>query len=131
MHLARPQFIVLDSATLGKASRDYWNPDKMLRVKARTFVARLRERGVYVTFTLTHVLEVLRHQDESVVRDRLAFLRQLPFIAWLRPYDRHWFPGGMPDLLRRELHAVVHDGKCDRRAIVEHVRMDLWETGLG
>lgn len=103
----------------------------MLREKARTFVGRLRDRSVYITFTLTHVLEILRHQDRSVVRDRLMFLRALPFIAWLRPYDRNWFPGGAPDLLRRELHAVVHDAKRDWRAIVEHVRTDVWETGLG
>ena len=103
----------------------------MLRDKARTFVARLRDRSVYITFTLTHMFEVLRHQDESVVRDRLGFLQELPFIAWLRPYDRNWFPGGILDLLRRELHAVVHDEKRDWRAIVDHVRTDLWETGVG
>jgi hypothetical protein len=131
MYLVRPQFVVLDSATLGKASRDYWNCDRMLRTKARTFVARLQERGVYITVTFTHILELLRYQDESVVRDRLAFLRQLPLIAWLRPYERNWFPGGVLDLLQRELHAVVHDAKRDWRAIVDHVRASLWETGLG
>lgn len=131
MILARPQLIVLDSATLGKASRDYWSPDKALRDKARTFVARLRDGGVYVAFTFMHVLELLRHDDESVVRDRLKFLQRLPFIAWLRPYNRNWFPGALPDLVRRELHAVVHDRKCDWRTIVEQVRTDLWETGTG
>lgn len=131
MPLARPHFVVLDSATLGKASRDYWSQESTLREKARAFLARLVDQAVYITFTFTHVCELLRHNDQSVVRDRLRFLKALPLIAWLRPYDRNWFPGDIPDLLRKELHTVVHDSKRDWRAIVEHVRTDLWETGTG
>lgn len=131
MPLVHPQFVVLDSATLGKVSRDYWSPDENLRGKARTFVARLRDRSVYVTFTVTHLFETLRHANEAVVRDRIRFLRSLPFVAWLRPYDRAWFPGGPHHLLQRELHAVVHDARRGWRAIRDHVRTDLWETGVG
>jgi hypothetical protein len=131
MALFRPHLLVLDSATLGNVSRDYWNTSEVLRNKARTFVGRLRDRGVYVTFTFTHVLELLRHQNESVVHDRLSFLRALPFIAWLRPYGRDWFPGSAADLFARELHAFVHVAKRDWRSIVDNVRMDLWETGVG
>jgi len=131
MAIVRPRFVVLDSATLAKAARDYWSPDDAFRLKARTFVSDLRDRSVYVSLTLTHVMELLRHSDETIARDRLSFLRSLPFIAWLRPYDRNWFPGGAPDLLRRELHAVVHEAKRDWRAIVEHVRVEVWETGVG
>ncbi len=119
MTLIIPRFVVLDSATLGKVSRDYWSPEQTLRDKARLFLARLVDQAVHITVTFTHVCELLRHNDESVVRERLAFLRALPLIAWLRPYDRNWFPGDIPDLLRKELHAAVHDGKrdwpsCDR-----------------
>jgi hypothetical protein len=131
MPLAYPQFVVLDSSTLGNVSRDYWSPNKSLRDKAHTFVARLRDQNVYITLTLTHVLEILGHENESVVRDRLLFMRGLPFIAWLRPYDRHWFPGGIPDLLRYELYAVVHDGKRNWPVILDQARINLWETGLG
>lgn len=131
MSLARPKFIVLDSATLVKASRDYWSPKQIRRDKARSFVARLRDSSVYITLTLTHVLEILWYQDESVVHDRIRFLAGLPLVAWLKPYDRNWFPGGTPDLLRRELHAVVHDAKRDWREIIDHVRADVWETGVG
>ena len=131
MPLARPQFIVLDSATLGKASHDFWSSNSVLRDKARTFVTRLQDRGVYITITTTHVLELLGHGNDSVARNRLKFLQELPLIAWIRPYNRNWFPGSFLDLLLRELHAVVHDAKSGWRSIVEHVRTDLWETGLG
>lgn len=111
MPLIHPRFILLDTATLANMSRDFWSEQEKLRCKSRDVISRLRDEAWYITFTLAHVQELLSHEDDSVVRGRIAFLRQLPFIAWLRPYDRNWFPGGIPDLLRRELHCVVHDEK--------------------
>lgn len=131
MALAKPRIVVLDSATLGKVARDYWAQDVYSKVKARTFITRLQDLGVFITFTLTHVIELLRYNNEQVHRDRLRFLRSIPFIAWLRPYDRNWFPGSIHDLLCRELHVVVHGSARKWRAIVDEVRQDLWETGMG
>jgi len=131
MVLFAHKIVLLDTATLGGLSRDYWNAEKPRRDKARSFLLRLQDNGVFVTFTLTHVLELLRHANKEVVRDRLGFLRAIPLIAWLRPYERHWFPGGTPDLLRRELHAVVHGSARNWREIVDAVSPELWETGMG
>ena len=131
MTLATPRIVVLDSATLGKVSRDYWSPSKRPRDKARSFIARLQDLGVFVTFGFTHVAELLRHGNPQVVRDRLGFLRSVPLIAWLRPYDRHWFPGAVTDLLLRELHVVAHGSRRDWRGVVDEVRPQLWETGVG
>jgi len=129
--LAKPRIVVLDSATLGKVSLDYWGQDVYSNVKARTFITRLQDLGVFITFTLTHVIELLRHKNEQVHRDRLRFLRSIPLIAWLRPYDRKWFPGSIYDLLCRELHVVVHGSAQNWREIVDAVRPELWETGMG
>lgn len=131
MSLVFPQFIVLDSATLGKVSKDYWSSDKLRRKKSRIFIERLVDKNIYITLTLTHILEVIRHENESVVRKRLNFLQKLPYLAWLRPYDGTWFPGDITDLLQRELHAAIHDAKRGWRAIIDHVRSNLWETGQG
>lgn len=131
MAIHTPKLAALDSATLGKVSRDYWSHDPLLRDKARSFLTQLCRLGVSVTVTAHHVMEVLRHGDEQVFRDRLKFLRTIPLIAWPRPYDRNWFPGGAVDLFLRELHAVVHGSARGWRAIADEVRPDLWETGTG
>jgi len=131
MTLARPQFVVLDSATLGNVSRDYWAAETSSRDKARAFLARLQDLGVFVTFTYTHIIELFAHGNEQVVRERLKFLRTLPLIAWVRPYDDSWFPGGIVDLLCRELHAVVHGGARSWDEVVDTVRPGLWQTGVG
>ena len=131
MTLAIPKMVVLDSATLGKVSRDYWSQNANSRDKARSFITRLQHLGVFIAFTLTHIIELLRHGDEQVVRDRLRFLRSIPLIAWLRPYDRSRLPGCIEDLLLRELHVVAHSSARNWREIVDEVRMDLWKTGIG
>ncbi|HEY2587687.1 MAG TPA: hypothetical protein VGI81_18215 [Tepidisphaeraceae bacterium] len=131
MALIIPKLVVLDSSTLANVSRDYWNRDGQAREKARTFLAQMHDRAVFIAFTITHVCELLRYDDVEVVKDRLRFLRGISLIAWLRPYDRAWFPGTIADLLARELHARVHDSAAGWRDIIERVRPDLWETGAG
>ena len=131
MALAKPKIVVLDSATVGKVSRDYWNQDASLRDKARSFIMRLQYLGVFVTFTFTHISELLRHENEQIIWDRLKFLRSAPLIAWLRPCSCDWLPGGIPDLLCRELQAVAHGSARNWQEIVNKVRPELWKTGVG
>jgi len=129
--LAIPKILVLDSATIGKVSKDYWDSNIFLRNKARTFINRLQYLSVFVTFTATHLIELFRYGDEQVVQARLRFLRRIPLIAWLRSYDNSQLPGGIPDLLLRELHVVVHSKIREWREIVDAVRPELWEMGIG
>src|SRR5262245_48976195 len=131
MTLILPQFVVLDTATLGRVAKDYWDEAKAPRDKARDFLGALLDSGTHIVFTLTHVLEILRHDQAKTARDRIRFLRAIPLIAWLRPYDRSWFPGGLPDLLQREIDAVIRQSTHDWRSIIDHVRPELWETGTG
>lgn len=131
MDLAKPRIVALDTSTLGVVARDYFSQDAASHDKARRFVTELQEQCVFVAFAITHVSELIRHESDSVVGRRLAFLGLLPHIAWLRPYNRTWFPGSPFDLHVRELHAFAHTGAQTWAEIVEAVRPDLWETGCG
>ncbi|HWA98039.1 MAG TPA: hypothetical protein VG713_06080 [Pirellulales bacterium] len=126
-----PKFLVLDTATLAKASCDYSSSRASAREKARTWVNRLQDNGVYISFALTHIIELIRHEDRTVFNDRLGFLRSLPQVAWVQPYDRNWFPGSIVDVFVRELHALIHDAKNTWKGIVDCVRPDFWQTGTG
>jgi hypothetical protein len=131
MGLATAQIVVLDSSTLGNVSRDYWSPEERARAKARSFISDLTDRGACLAFTISHLGELLRHDNPMVVDDRLRFLRKLPLVAWLRPYDRNWFPGCVVDLFARELDAFRNGSSPSWRTIRDEVREDLWETGHG
>jgi hypothetical protein len=126
-----PKIVVLDSSTIGRVSKDYWSTEKSDRDKAHVFLERMKELGIFIAFTWTHVSEIIRHGNVQVVRDRRKFLHNLPLIAWVRPYSNHWFPGSFVDVLLRELHAVVYGSAGTFTEIVEEVRPKLWETGVG
>lgn len=131
MALLIPKIVLLDSSTLGTLARDHYSAETACRDKSREFISQLLEFGVIVGFTLTHLVELLRHGDGRVVEQRLEFLQGLPFIAWLRPYDGNHFLGSVLDLLRYELHAVIHGSAGNWLEIVNQVRPRLWEMGQG
>lgn len=126
-----PKIIAFDSSTLVNLSRDYWCRSDELRAQSRRLLQFFSDRGILVAFTITHVCELIRHDDYKVVRDRIDFLRRIPLVAWLRPYDKNWFPSGMPDVLRREIDAVRLHNLNSWPDILQFVREELWETGTG
>ena len=131
MILAIPKLVVFDSATLGKVSRDYWSEDGAARNHAHAFLGGLTDRGIYISLSLTHLLELLAHGNPRIKRDRFKFLQQVQLIAWLRPCNGYCFPGGVPDVLQRELRAVVHGDARTWCDVVNRVRYDVWKTGTG
>src|SRR5687768_2993576 len=106
MVIHTPKFVALDSATLGKIARDHWSGDAGKHAKAQTLFAQLRDASVYVVLSYTHVCELLRHDDVSIAKERVAWLGTLPMVAWIRPYSGHWWVGGMADIALRELSAI-------------------------
>ena len=131
MAILTPKFVALDSATLNKIAADHFSGEERLRTKAQSLVRQLAGGDVYITLTFTHLCELFSHKDRSKVDDRIRWLRGLPFIAWVRPYDGSWFPGGMTDIILRELHAIVHDGAIDWATVIGNVQPTLLETGVG
>jgi hypothetical protein len=131
MAIVSPKYVAIDSATLGRIAKDYWSTSSVDREKARAFVRATSDAGVYLTLTTSHVCELLGHRDVSRVRERVQWLRELPLVAWIRPYSPIGRFGGMFDLLTHELHAVVHDGAGDWGEIIEKVRGKLLCTGVG
>ena len=130
--LTFPKLVAFDSSTLGKISYDYWSQDSSRRTKAHSFIANLKERGIYVVFTSYHLIELLRYEDEKSVWSRLDFFKRIPLIAWLCPYRPSSLPtGDITDLLSYELHVVVYDSIYNWQQIVEKIRPILWKTGTG
>ena len=131
MNLVKPKLVSLDSSTIGKVAKDYFSSNAQQRRDARGFVEQLTQLGVYVALSLTQVIEVIRHQNDSVTTSRFRFLASLPLIAWVRPYDNSWFVGSAVSIAVRELHSLNHKGASSWSEIVSVTREQLWETGTG
>lgn len=126
-----PKYVSLDTATLGRLSKDLSSREKANRQEARRFVDQMSALNCFLVITFTHLCELFRHSEDQTVRGRFRFLEWLPMVAWPRPYDRSWFVGSIVEIGRRELHAFVHDGARGALAVRNAARSDLWETGVG
>lgn len=131
MNLVKPKLVSLDSSTIGKVAKDYFSSNAQQRRDARDFVDQFTHLGVYVALSLTQVIEVIRHQNDSVTTSRFRFLADLPLVAWVRPYDNSWFVGSAVSIAARELHSLSHKGASNWSEIVSVTREQLWETGTG
>lgn len=129
--IAYPRFVSLDTSTLVELCKDFWSEKPSNREDTRRFLRHSKDSGVHFVFTFTHVIELLRHPDDSVVSDRITCLRSFPLIAWLQPYSEEWFPGAPIDLVLRELHAFVHDGAQTWTEIIGKTRNRVFQTGTG
>lgn len=129
--IVQPKYISLDTATLGRLALDSHSDDAQKRRAAKNFIESLAELNYSVVISLTHLCELLRHNDDTIVRQRFKFLSQLPLIAWPRPYNQAWFVGSIADIAAKEL--AIHQTAQVRglQAIRDVVLLDLWQTGTG
>lgn len=131
MTIALPRMLVLDTATLGAMSRDFRSSNPKARSKVAACIEALSVRNIYIALSWTQTAELFRHENDDVFYDRFKFLGGLPHIAWVRPYQRHWFPGSHVDVLLRELHVLEYGQHRSWQSITSNVRTEFWETGAG
>ncbi|GAA4448014.1 hypothetical protein GCM10023156_10600 [Novipirellula rosea] len=123
--------VSLDTATLSRVSSDFWAADSARRENSQTFVRSLTELGVHVVLSQSHLIELLRHENDDVVAKRLKFIQKLPLVASPRPYLDVSGAGSMACIATHELHAFIYDDCKDPVSICSSVREGLWQTGTG
>ena len=96
---------------------------------ARDLHQRLIEQGCIPFLSWHHLEELLVVDDPANASARVAFLKSLPMMAWMRMPGEHGL-GGIVDILAAE--AIAYDAGCRTMADVrDHVRSRLLTTGTG
>jgi hypothetical protein len=131
MPITLPRLVVLDTSTISHLSANFWATDPSGSLQTRSFFDYLKSTGTLVGLTLTHVAELLRHEQESIVRDRVRFLKLIPLIAWIRPCSGNWFVGSVIDVVAREIDLVLKNPGITWPEVVQASRETLWEHGTG
>lgn len=126
-----PRLLALDSATLGKLAADYFHESDHRRNSAREFLSALKHQGLILSISFEHLAELLRHQNDDTVVQRLMFLQQLEMLAWVKPTQETLLPGSCLDIDLLEVRCVVEQQKPDHQAVVDSVRQTLWQVGGG
>ena len=78
-----------------------------------------------------HLEELIQHDDERVVQKRLAYLRDLPAVAWIEPADGHAGLGTIVDIMAAEARTAARDQAACADDVVCRTRPGLIRRGNG
>lgn len=130
MALVEPKIIAPDSSHWAKWLDAASARDTDRRRRARALHARLLDQGRIPLLTWHHLEELLGGEDDAAAGARVAFLQNLPLIAYLRlPKDEVGL-GSIAQVLAAEAIAAS-EGHRDLISIRDRARDLLLKTGTG
>jgi len=101
MEIIRPKIVSLDTATWGLIAKE-----QSLAVDR---INRIFWSGAVVPFFMdTVIMELLAHGNDNVVKSRIAMIRRLPFVHFMKGCPGHAGVGWLLDLREAEM-AVIRD----------------------
>jgi hypothetical protein len=119
MTLLRPKLISLDSATWGNLARD------KDRENARKLITRLSAGDVVPFLSWHHIAELIHHGSDDVFDQRVALLRSIPFIAFLKQPQEEAYIGSIVDLRSAEIAEAFRDPLADHASIVRRAESKI------
>lgn len=105
--LINSRLVTIDSShwiNLTKAAR---SASSAMREKAYAFPQRLLDRGYLLTLSWHHLEELLSIEDDAIAEARLAFIADLPHVAWIRSLDPAQALGSILDIVAAEVQAIA------------------------
>jgi hypothetical protein len=128
--LLEPKIIAPDSSHWAKWLDAAATKDTARRQRARDLHCRLIEQGRIPLLSWHHLEELLGGEDDNAARARVAFLQDMPLLAYLRlPKDEVGL-GSIAQVLAAEAIAAT-EGHDDLVAVRDRARELLLKTGTG
>lgn len=130
MAIVEPTIIAPDSSHWAKWIDATHARDPNRRQRAGNLYVRLIEQGRIPLLSWHHLEELLGMENDATVRARVAFLQDLPLLAWLRlPKDEVGL-GSITQVLAAEAIAAS-EGHSDLVSVRDRARSLLLKTGSG
>ena len=126
----RPCIIAPDSAHWSLWLDAMRSPKSDLRQRATSLHERLMEQGRVPLLSWHHLEELLGGKDDECAAARMASLRAMPFIAWLRFPHAAGGVGSIVDIFAAEVIAAC-EGHNNLIAVRDRARSLLLMTGNG
>ncbi len=125
------RLVVLDTAHLAVLISDAISDSRERRRSAQRFIADLLERRWIPLLSWHHLEELLQHRDEDLVDARIRYLRKLPRVAWIRPFDDEAGAGSILEVFRAEVAAAVACPGARPAQVRDLARQHVIVTGAG
>jgi hypothetical protein len=129
--LVRAKFVALDTSHLCKLIHDRFERNSHKWNAAKAFEASLLEHGYVLFFCWHHFAELLTYGDQAVVAERIAYIRDLPMVAWVRSYEKDVGLGSIADILAAETEAAFTLPGSSALVIRDKVAQDIIKVGPG
>jgi hypothetical protein len=129
--IIRPKFVAQDSSHLAVLIQDKHSADKQRRESAKGFEEIFNKSGCVLLLCWHHIEELLKHGDDTVVAERVAFIQSLPMLAWVTSYAADEIPGTIADILGHEAAAAFASPDARALAIRDQVAKNLFRIDSG
>lgn len=126
-----PRLIAIDTSILGKVAKDYSSQTHGRRKKSLKFLSTIADRGLIPFFCMHHFQEILQHDNDSVVYDRLSLIKRFPQVAWVKPSSPEGLVGSIIDVQGTEISTVINDPDISIEALVAGIRQELISYSSG
>lgn len=117
MSLLKPTVLALDSSQLGQLARDMFERDPGRREVAHDFVMQLDQRGLVLAVSYHHIQELLSHDNEDRLSERVRFLQSLKLVAVIASVQHDAGVGSVVDIQAREVLAAYENPAFDAVAV--------------
>lgn len=128
--IERPRIIAPDSSHWSRWLDAMRSSEPDVRERAATLHERLMEQGRVPLLSWHHLEELLGGEDDAYAADRVASLKAVPFMAWLRLPHVDEGIGSIVDIFAAEVIAAF-EGHSDLAAVRDRARSLLLTTGNG
>jgi hypothetical protein len=129
--ILRPRFIALDSSHLVAIAGDKLSQEKGRRNDAKAFEDCFDSSGCLLLLSWHHFEEILRHRDDAVVADRIAYIQSLPVAAWVSSFHSEDVPGSIVDIHTYETAVAFDSPHAEIIAVRDEVAKRLVRLGKG
>jgi hypothetical protein len=127
--IVQPRLIGIDTSVLGDWAAAAFSPDGDARRRAKDALSTLLASDWIPLVSWHHFEELLCHAEEKVVANRIAFIRSLRHISWVKSPAGRGHLGSIVDLLEAEIRAALSALEGDAPEYREKVRASIVHFG--
>lgn len=126
-----PRLIALDSSIIGNVARDFYHSNEHNPKKARHFLDYLSLKNLIPLITWHHIEELLQHNDEVVVDNRIRFIKSFPMIAWFSSVNSPSIVGSILDIQATELSWLIDNPSTSLEVVIQKTKDKLLKFSSG
>lgn len=126
-----PRLIALDSSIIGNVARDFYHSKQQNQKKAMHFLDCLSSKNLIPLITWHYIEELLQHNDEAVVDNRMRFIKSLPMVAWFGSANSQGVVGSILDIQATELSWLIDNPSITLAVVIQKTKDKLLKFGSG